>query len=117
MGFERVEQEMDAAVQRRVFPGGVLLVRQGTRVFYLRAFGLRALEPRTEPMHEDTIFDLSSLTKPLATGMALMLLMRDGKVRLDASLCPGDRNAKAEHSSIRRGNRTWIFQSIYPSRL
>ena len=83
MGFERVEQEMDAAVQRRVFPGAVLLVRQGTRVFYLRAFGLRALEPRTEPMHEDTIFDLSSLTKPLATGMALMLLVRDGKIQLD----------------------------------
>ena len=34
-------------------------------------------------MHEGTIFDLSSLTKPLATTTAIMLLVRDGKMRLD----------------------------------
>jgi len=83
MSFERVEQEMHAAVQRGVFPGAVLLVREGDRVFYLRAFGERQIEPQHAPMQEGTIFDLSSLTKPLATGVALMLLVRDGKVRPD----------------------------------
>jgi CubicO group peptidase (beta-lactamase class C family) len=34
-------------------------------------------------MQADTIFDLSSLTKPLATTTAIMLLMREGKIRLD----------------------------------
>src|SRR4026209_612459 len=39
MSFEAVESAMDAAVGRRVFPGAVLLVREGTHVFYHRAFG------------------------------------------------------------------------------
>ena len=81
--FERVEKEMDAAVQRGVFPGAVLLVREGERVFYLRAFGHRTLEPARTPMQEGTIFDLSSLTKPLATTLAVMLLVRVGKLRID----------------------------------
>ncbi len=83
MSFERVEEEMHAAVERGVFPGAVLLVRESDRVFYLRAFGQRQVEPQRAPMQEGTIFDLSSLTKPLATGVALMLLVRDGKVRPD----------------------------------
>jgi CubicO group peptidase (beta-lactamase class C family) len=74
---------MDAAVQRGVFPGAVLLVREGERVFYLRAFGHRTLEPARTPMQEGTIFDLSSLTKPLATTLAVMLLVREGKLRID----------------------------------
>ncbi len=83
MSFERVEHEMQSAVARGVFPGAVLLVRDGERVFYLRAFGDRQIEPQRAPMQEGTIFDLSSLTKPLATGVALMLLVRDGKVHPD----------------------------------
>ena len=83
MSFERVEHEMQAAVERGVFPGAVLLVRDGERVFYLRAFGERQIEPQRAPMQESTIFDLSSLTKPLATGVAIMLLVRDGKIHPD----------------------------------
>ena len=83
MSFTAVEQEMEEAVQRRVFPGAVLLVRQGARVFYHRAFGHRSLEPEVTPMKEDTIFDLGSLTKPFATTIAIMLLMKEGKIRLD----------------------------------
>jgi len=81
--FKHVEEQLDAAVHRGVFPGAVLLVREGERVFYLRAFGQRSLEPERAPMQEGTIFDLSSLTKPLATSVAFMHLVRDGKVRLD----------------------------------
>ncbi|MFI5365558.1 MAG: serine hydrolase domain-containing protein [Candidatus Binatia bacterium] len=83
MGFEEVEREMDAAVERRVFPGAVLLVREGTRVFYHRAFGYRSIEPEVTPMTEDTIFDVASLTKPFATSIAMMLLVKEGKVALD----------------------------------
>jgi len=83
MSFEEVEREMDAAVGRRVFPGAVLLVRDGTRVFYHRAFGNRSVEPEVTPMREDTIFDVSSLTKPFATSIAMMLLVKEGKIALD----------------------------------
>jgi len=83
VSFEAVEREMEAAVGRHVFPGAVLLVREGTRVFYHRAFGHRSLEPEVTPMKEDVIFDLSSLTKPFATSIAMMLLLKEGKIRLD----------------------------------
>ncbi len=83
MNFADVEQAFHDAVERRVFPGAVLLVREGTHVFYHRAFGHRSLLPTTTPMREDTIFDVASLTKPLATTIAMMLLMKEGKVRLD----------------------------------
>ncbi len=83
MSFEAVEREMDAAVGRRVFPGAVLLVRAGTRVFYHRAFGHRSLEPEVTSMGEETIFDVSSLTKPFATSIAMMLMVKEGKIGLD----------------------------------
>jgi len=83
MSFEAVEGEMDAAVGRRVFPGAVLLVRESARVFYHRAFGYRSVEPEVTPMAEDTIFDVSSLTKPFATSVAMMFMVKEGKVRLD----------------------------------
>ena len=83
MSFETVEREMEAAVGRRVFPGAVLLVREGTRVFYHRAFGHRSLEPEVTQMSEDTIFDVSSLTKAVATSVAMMLMVKDGRISLD----------------------------------
>jgi len=83
VSFADVEHEMNAAVSRGVFPGAVLLVRQGDRVFYLRAFGNRSLEPEVTPMSEDTIFDVSSLTKAFATSVAMMLMVQDGRLELD----------------------------------
>ena len=83
MSFTEVERAMDEAVERRVFPGAVLLVREATRVFYLRAFGHRSLLPGVTPMREDTIFDVSSLTKAFATSVAMMLIVKEGKIRID----------------------------------
>jgi CubicO group peptidase (beta-lactamase class C family) len=92
MSFEAVERAMDAAVGRRVFPGAVLLVREGTRVFYHRAFGHRSVEPEVTPLQEGTIFDLSSLTKALATSLAVMVMIKDGKIDL------GDRVTRFFHN-------------------
>lgn len=83
MSFEEVERAMDAAVGRRVFPGAVLLVRDRARGFYLRAFGHRSLEPEITEMHQDMIFDVASLTKAVATSVAMMTIVRDGKIALD----------------------------------
>ncbi|MCX8071334.1 MAG: beta-lactamase family protein [Candidatus Binatia bacterium] len=83
MAFELVEDAMQEAVAAGVFPGAVLLVRRGDSFFYLRAFGNRSLVPQPAPMREDTIFDVASLTKPLATSVAVMLLVKEGKIRLD----------------------------------
>ena len=73
---------MNDAVQRGIFPGAVLLVGARGRILLNEAFGYASLRPRRNPMSRKTRFDLASLTKPLATTTALMLLVQDGKIRL-----------------------------------
>ncbi len=78
-----VDQAFTDAIERGVFPGAVVLVRDGSGEAEISAYGSSAIEPEIRPMQEDTIFDLSSLTKPLATTVAVMLLVKDGVLRLD----------------------------------
>ena len=67
-------------------PGEVILVGQGDRVLYRKAVGSRALVPANEAMTTDTIFDIASLTKVIATTPAVLALVDDGKLDLDAPL-------------------------------
>ena len=64
-------------------PGAVVLIGNQGRVVYRRAFGHQAIEPKKLPMRVDTIFDLASLTKVIATTTAIMQLLEKGKLRLD----------------------------------
>jgi len=86
MDFQSVEKSFQDAVAEGVFPGAVVLVAKDERIVYERAFGNRSLVPNKSPMRLDTIFDLASLTKPMATAAALMLLIRERKLRLDDQL-------------------------------
>lgn len=63
---------MQEAVDRGNIPGGVVLIGHNGSVVYRGAFGSRSLEPTREPMTVDTIFDLASLTKCIATTTAVM---------------------------------------------
>jgi len=74
---------MAKAVADANIPGGVLLVGHNGRVVYRKAFGWRSLEPTREPMTTDTIFDLASLTKCIATTTSMMKLIEEGRVRLN----------------------------------
>src|SRR5262245_21935034 len=56
-------------------PGAVILVGQGDRILYRKAVGSRAVAPATEPMTTDTIFDIASLTKVVATTPAILALV------------------------------------------
>ena len=72
----------DAIVQHQV-PGAVVLIGHHGHVIYRKAFGMRSLEPRREPMTVDTVFDLASLTKVIATTPCVMQLLEEGKLRLN----------------------------------
>ena len=78
---------VDGIIQRAIdehqIPGAVVLIGHDGRVVYRKAYGNRALEPRREPMTVDTIFDLASLTKVVATTPAVMQLVERGRVRLN----------------------------------
>ncbi|HLW84852.1 MAG TPA: serine hydrolase [Candidatus Sulfotelmatobacter sp.] len=78
-----VDNIIQQAIADGNIPGAVLLVGHNGKVAYRKAYGSRALEPKREPMTLDTIFDLASLTKVIATTTALMQLVQQGKVRLN----------------------------------
>jgi uncharacterized protein YbbC (DUF1343 family)/CubicO group peptidase (beta-lactamase class C family) len=71
----------DAIADRRL-PGAVVVVGRGDAIAWRKAYGHRALEPAREPMTPDTIFDLASLTKVVATTPAVMMLVEEGRIRL-----------------------------------
>ena len=79
--------QIDAIVQQAIaehqVPGAVVLVGHDGRVVYRKAFGDRAVEPHREPMTVETVFDIASLTKVVATTTAVMQLVEQGKVRLN----------------------------------
>ncbi|HEV8341500.1 MAG TPA: serine hydrolase domain-containing protein [Candidatus Binatia bacterium] len=83
MTFRPVDDGFQEALAKGVFPGAVLLVGKGEEVVLERAFGFRSVVPEKSRMQVGTIFDLASLTKPLATASAIMLLVRERKIRLD----------------------------------
>ncbi len=83
MDWTKVERGFAEAVEQEVIPGATIVVRVGDDVAFEGAFGFRTIQPDRQPMRLETVFDLSSLTKPLATAIAVMMLMRDGKLRLD----------------------------------
>jgi len=72
---------VEQAIADKKLPGAVVLVGRGDRVVYERAIGRRAVEPAPEPMTLDTIFDVASLTKVIATTTSVMKLVEDGRVR------------------------------------
>jgi uncharacterized protein YbbC (DUF1343 family)/CubicO group peptidase (beta-lactamase class C family) len=71
------------AIQDGEIPGAVLLVWHNGQVVYLKALGSRSLEPRHERMTVDTVFDLASLTKVVATTTAVMQLVQEGQLRVN----------------------------------
>lgn len=77
---------VDEAVMRSIesgdAPGAVLCIVRHGRIAYLRAYGNREVAPDTVAMSEDTIFDLASLTKVVATNMVVMQLVEQGRLRL-----------------------------------
>lgn len=98
--LERIGALVEEAIAARLLPGAVVVVGQGDRVVFERAFGSRAIEPAVEPMTADTIFDLASLTKVVATTTAVMQLVEQGRLRLGdraAAWLPGfERHGKGD---------------------
>ena len=98
--LEAIEPLVRDEIGAETLPGAVVLVGVGDRVVYQKAIGNRALVPAVEPMTLDTIFDLASLTKVVATTTSVMMLIEQGKMRLSdrvATFIPGfERYGKAD---------------------
>ena len=81
--LEAVAALVQEAVEKQGVPGAVLLVAHKNETVLHRAWGFAGLRPEKRPMALDTVFDMASLTKPVATGSALALLLEQGRVKLD----------------------------------
>ena len=83
-GVERVDDIVRSEIAAGRIPGAVVEIGEGETITYRRAFGSRELKPERVPMTPDTIFDLASLTKPVATAVAIMQITEQGKIELDS---------------------------------
>ncbi|MFN4179372.1 MAG: serine hydrolase domain-containing protein [Armatimonadota bacterium] len=87
---KRLQQELERIIQTAIAegqtPGAVICVGTEEKVLYLSAFGKRREVPSHQPMLVDTIFDLASLTKVVATTPAICLLWQQGKLDIHAPI-------------------------------
>jgi uncharacterized protein YbbC (DUF1343 family) len=81
-GSATLDAAIDQAVRDGLIPGAVLIVGHDGKILHRKAYGSRALVPQREQMTIDTIFDLASLTKVIATTSGAMKVFEDGKLRL-----------------------------------
>lgn len=79
-----VRDIVETEIREGNIPGAVILAGTREGIVYRRAFGNRSVEPGLLPMTEDTIFDVASLTKVVATTTAVMQLVERRRLRLDA---------------------------------
>jgi len=102
--FSAVDRLMTDALAAKKLPGAVIQVGHGGQVVFRKAYGNRAEDPAIEPMTVDTIFDMASLTKCLATATAIMQIYEQGKLQFDD---PIDKYLPAFSAGIaRREKRT-----------
>src|SRR5262245_30504833 len=102
---ENIRREVERAIAEEKLPGCVVLVGRHGEVLLREAYGHRRLEPTKDPMTVDTVFDLASLTKPIATATSAMTLIERGKLQLEdpvskhlaAFAANGKETVKIEH--------------------
>jgi uncharacterized protein YbbC (DUF1343 family)/CubicO group peptidase (beta-lactamase class C family) len=81
-----IDDEVESEIKQHHLPGAVVLVARKGHVVWRKAYGARAVEPTREAMTTDTIFDLASLTKVVATATSIMILVERGEIRLSDPL-------------------------------
>jgi SSS family transporter len=81
--FQQIDRIVEAGIAAKKFPGAVVIAGHDGHIIFHKAYGNSSLIPAPEPMTEDTIFDLASLTKVLATAPAVMELYQQGRFRLN----------------------------------
>ena len=85
--YEERLAPVDAIVRNAIgqsqIPGAVVLIGHQGKVIYRKAFGDRSQDPTLEPMTVDTVFDMASLTKVIATTGSIMRMVQLGQIKLN----------------------------------
>ncbi|WP_345324058.1 serine hydrolase domain-containing protein [Novipirellula rosea] len=81
--FESIDDLVNKAIAENKLPGAVVVIGYQGDLVFQRAYGHRQIEPTPIPMTVDTVFDLASLTKPIATATSVMTLIDQGRIDLE----------------------------------
>jgi len=81
--FRQIDRIVEGGIAAKKFPGAVVIAGHKGKIIFHKAYGNSSLIPAPEAMTEDTIFDLASLTKVLATAPAIMQLYEQGRFQLN----------------------------------
>lgn len=82
--FKQIAPLIHNSIECGYYPGAVVLAAQAGKIIYRGVFGSQSVIPVQIPMSFDTIFDTASLTKVVVTATAVMQLVEQGKIQLDA---------------------------------
>lgn len=80
--LDRIDAQVAGEIERGNLPGCVVMIGRTNGVAFARTYGNRQVEPQQEPMTLNTVFDMASITKPVATATSIMLLVERGQIRL-----------------------------------
>ena len=78
----QADKTINQAIANKEIPGAVLAVIKNGKMAYLKAYGNKQIYPSTIVMDVNTVFDLASVTKPIATAISAMILVERGQLRL-----------------------------------
>ena len=84
--LQAIDAEVEREIAQKRLPGAVVMVGRNGGVVWRKTYGARTVEPVREAMTTDTIFDVASLTKVVATATSIMILVERGRVRLSDPL-------------------------------
>ncbi|MFW6160560.1 MAG: serine hydrolase domain-containing protein, partial [Acidobacteriota bacterium] len=105
-----LEDVIREAVNNEEIPGAVILVGHKENIVFRRAFGWRQIIPEPKPMEVDLLFDLASLTKPVATATSVMILVEKGKLSLQDKVkdyVPGFTSLQENSKKVAKNARLW----------
>jgi len=81
--LEKIDEIVARGLAEKKMPGCVVCLGRRGKIAMLKAYGMRQLLPRELPMTTDAVFDLASITKPVATATSIMILVERGQLRID----------------------------------
>jgi uncharacterized protein YbbC (DUF1343 family) len=113
-GTAEIDSAINQAIHEGKLPGAVLLIGHDGQVAYRKAYGERSLVPDREAMTTDTIFDIASLTKIIASTSAMMKLYDEGKFKPDDLVTKYLPEFQGGHSSITIRNLMTHYSGLPP---
>ncbi|MEK4427100.1 serine hydrolase domain-containing protein [Solibacillus sp. FSL K6-1523] len=99
MEFQAVQKFIEQSIEQNVLPGAVLCIANRKDILFKKSFG-KAHVKKDILMKENTLFDVASLTKVVATTPAILLLLEQGLLDLDDSIAHYFLELQGQHEEV-----------------